>query len=1166
MKHKKTNDRQITLFLVATLLMQLAVSPAKAGIDCLRPAAYKLAQNKGGLSNKLKTSSGGNTKNSGSKLLPFNLGTEGTYTRNYHDHLTNARIRRDIRNERYSTITIGKGGAYKFKQATNAQAQDHGLIHRLDEIAEAIENNQLTIINGDINIILLESIDGSRDAVHPHLLTSRGNDWQVAHAGSHEGEGQYIYMTRAFFTDASVDTLIKVLMLESKHSKQRYDDRRHNHPLQGDDFDMYHQMLLSEIEPLVAEETDIVRQLDVLNTAQIGVNYSDVGIIRKYLEDALKELRHLKCAPVIEHIAKHKLQLFREALQDTTSAQAITAVWGAISFELQMLSYNFKEIAENAWMKLFFKRAEFITQSISDYTAAYGLENIDGVESGIAVGPLKIIDVSPKLAAANPDKTYDQLLMIVLDQELSRLTGDEIVVVPYLPEHTPFIKARALITSIALGDHVKAAARGQAKREGFIVPYGVVPNGVQILKTLAANENEKVLLTINEKRGLHIRTASAEEISKEASGDYKTPYEHVSIALPRARTDTTQTYFRLADIDRYFVCIGGPKACHLGHWLNHKGNAIDGIMIPYAFYHRFLKHNSSFWRSKDFPRTIRRLSRKAREEMQQNPELARRMLRKIQQLIVSAKIPEDELTVIRQALTEYEGKYGASTFYIRSAFNFEDLEEDDCAGVYETIMAVDIDEIVDAETGETMLERALKEVMAAKWKEAALRKRIEEGISEEDVYPSISIHPTAIASLSGTMYTVDTSAQGYNKTEISGNFGQGNTSVDGLGYPATATVNKVTREVDMDKAFSEKEIRSDVDDHGNIVDKYLSLEDKETPVFDESTALGLSGMAKEVEAAYHYRPQQIEWLILKSTGEEYITQIRPYPEMQMSFIDKMIYDQFLENLARIPAEQLSAIMALKKAHDIEGLYQALEPSKTNNEIRDNKQLLIQMVQSAEYIYDLAANPQTRALFSDEYYMRILDIVINEPADVMAASYLMAALAQMQQPQASTELEDKIARLQIKTQGAMWHSQRIAATKVMLALGRVNEALAMTSYGINKLQHTDIMIANRLFLMINEILNMATTTEQLENVSVALEEAKHKAGMVFGDKEHNSWIEKYLQAVTYKVETKLENLNKTSSAGHSSTILAVGREPEINHPASSAIAIQHEAFTQIDLSA
>ncbi|MBI9079309.1 MAG: pyruvate, water dikinase [Pseudodesulfovibrio sp.] len=304
---------------------------------------------------------------------------------------------------------------------------------------------------------------------------------------------------------------------------------------------------------------------------------------------------------------------------------------------------------------------------------------------------------------------------------------------------------------------------------------------------------------------------------------------YVRMALELEQPEVGPPYILSLEDAASFPHLSGGKASNLGRALNEGNVPVPpGFVVTANAFNYFIDFNGL---SKDIEKRLRRIVIGDRDVLAQ-------LTGEMQELILSAEVPEEIARSIRFAVSEIIS--GDDLIAVRSSALAEDGEIS-FAGQYASELNVPPNDVLEA----------YKRVLAGKYCPRAVAYRISNGLSDRDTAMAVLILPMVDAENAGVIYSRDPDClSSDDRMGIYGVHGLGHELVDGSVSPTRAVLSR-----EETPRLSENCIP---DENG---------------LPDEETLVELGRLAMRLERAFGC-PQDIEWAE-DVTGELYILQARP---------------------------------------------------------------------------------------------------------------------------------------------------------------------------------------------------------------------------------------------------------------------------------------------------
>jgi len=253
--------------------------------------------------------------------------------------------------------------------------------------------------------------------------------------------------------------------------------------------------------------------------------------------------------------------------------------------------------------------------------------------------------------------------------------------------------------------------------------------------------------------------------------------------------------------------------------------------------------------------------------------------KKVREIILNAKFPEDLEEEIKKAYAKMEEEYYPNVdVAVRSSATAEDLPDASFAGQQETFLNI---------TGTDALIEACHKCFASLFTDRAISYRHDKGFGHFDVYLSIAVQKMvrSDSASSGVMFTIDTESGFEDVVYITGAWGLGENVVQGAVNPDEFYVFKPTlrkgfRPI-VSKRLGLKQFKMIYTDDPKEPVKNIETtpEERHTYVLSDDEILKLANWACIIEEHYG-KAMDIEWAKdgdgeKVGTGELFIVQARP---------------------------------------------------------------------------------------------------------------------------------------------------------------------------------------------------------------------------------------------------------------------------------------------------
>lgn len=321
------------------------------------------------------------------------------------------------------------------------------------------------------------------------------------------------------------------------------------------------------------------------------------------------------------------------------------------------------------------------------------------------------------------------------------------------------------------------------------------------------------------------------------------------------------------------IPLVGGKNASLGEMirnLSSKGiNIPDGFAVTADAYKYFINVNNL---NEPIKKILSDLDKSNVEELKKRGK-------KIRNLILSGKMPEDLQNAIIEAYSEMEKKYGKNVdVAVRSSATAEDLPDASFAGQQETYLNIQ---------GAQNVIQAVKKCFASLFTDRAISYRIDKGFNHFSVYLSAAVQKMIRSdkASAGVIFTIDTETGFKDVVYITGSWGLGEYVVKGVVNPDEFYVFKPTLKEGYRAIISKKLgakqqrlIYSD-DPSKPTCGVKTSSEERQKFILNDDEILTLAKWAVMIENHYG-KPMDIEWAkdgdgVTTGSGELFIVQARP---------------------------------------------------------------------------------------------------------------------------------------------------------------------------------------------------------------------------------------------------------------------------------------------------
>jgi len=321
------------------------------------------------------------------------------------------------------------------------------------------------------------------------------------------------------------------------------------------------------------------------------------------------------------------------------------------------------------------------------------------------------------------------------------------------------------------------------------------------------------------------------------------------------------------------ISLVGGKNASLGEMLQKltpKGiNIPDGFAVTSEAYKYFIKFNN-------LEETIKKILSKLDKS---NVDELKEIGKKIRNLILKGKMPDDLADLISKAYSKMEEKYGKNVdVAVRSSATAEDLPDASFAGQQETYLNI---------RGSKNVVKSVQKCFASLFTDRAISYRIDKGFDHFKVYLSAAVQKMVRSdkASSGVMFTLDTETGFREVVYITGAWGLGEYVVQGIVNPDEYYVFKPTLKKGykaiISKKLGEKQqklIYGKGPSNPTLGIK-TTLSERQRFVLSDDEIIKLAKWAILIEDHYG-KPMDIEWAkdgdgVDIGTGELFIVQARP---------------------------------------------------------------------------------------------------------------------------------------------------------------------------------------------------------------------------------------------------------------------------------------------------
>ncbi len=851
-------------------------------------------------------------------------GTAGTHSSAYYHEHTRPKIREQILSRKFVLLQYRTNG-FHATVGRNTSPLESDLMERILKMNTNSKIKDLLAQNPDIfknlKIYLFEPEEGTRDATHRHLLTAMGRNFELAFSGTNKRGEPVVYLMREALIDLDTRLLNDILTNQILLAGAR-SQAWHDAPKQPLSF--------GKFTPKAAQLLGRIQKNSIIQAEIAQVHKDDLKISGKYaIEDhmATSVLSHLSA--IVEQLpafgpAKTILNYansFSEAVNQHDFDAAIKW-WGLITYEMKDLEI---------------RASENPTPLNKQFVELLAVKLFKGISAPISEVFEKYTLDHGVFNQEGEEHGKAVGLVIVVDDPLK--VGEAfakfgngrkepvIWVLPYLPDRYDQIPGEGIIISSAVNRHATDTAKEQS------IPLAVIPNAAELLKEYNGKTG---MLRVSDTGDVRFRLAHPEEQG------IPRPKLKQMIKVPQARTDGPPIY-RLSEVDEHFVSFVGPKAAGLGKMMADRIKVPDGIILSFHFWDRFAKANQ-------LEEKIAPLWKKITVQngtIQNSDQELQGILDEIKALILKGEFPKDLLEELKQSIDQLRSENG--------------------------IEKIDFDALL----------RYIRLVFASKYKQQPVRLRIRNNTPDHEVMPAVIIQVPEKAQFAGTLYTADTISQDRNQISVMASHGQGAAVVGENGYPAAASINKITGETEPRHRESRIDQRYEIASKSffyvrssynfedliefrtaGFYESYPDKSEKETGVapirmmdvlpaerdmeiLTDQLMMRLKKQGEDIEALYDYRPQDIEWA-MNEKGEIWILQSRPM-KLDKLPAEKLMDDLILDGLGAIDFKSLQSMKAAANTGNLSELLSWFDFKKTFQELTADAGKYASRVVAARYL-------------------------------------------------------------------------------------------------------------------------------------------------------------------------------------------------------------------------
>ncbi len=311
----------------------------------------------------------------------------------------------------------------------------------------------------------------------------------------------------------------------------------------------------------------------------------------------------------------------------------------------------------------------------------------------------------------------------------------------------------------------------------------------------------------------------------------------------------------LSQIDKHDLAIAGGKGANLGEMIAAKFPVPDGFIVSAQSYYAFLEASNLKPKIRSLFSTLDK----------DDPRSLEVVSRHVEKAILSAPMPEDIITAIKQSYKLLQQTTGAKLVAVRSSATAEDLPGASFAGQQDTYLNIQ---------GESELVVAIQKAWASLFTPRAIFYREEKKFDHFKVGIAIVVQQMVESEVSGVMFSIDPVTNDKSKIIIEAIYGLGEFIVQGTVTPDHFEVDKKSLTL-LNKIIATQAIA--------LVKKGKQNKEIHIPEsrgskqkLSDTLVLHLAKLSKSLEDHYYF-PQDSEWAY---DGKKlFIVQTRPITTM-----------------------------------------------------------------------------------------------------------------------------------------------------------------------------------------------------------------------------------------------------------------------------------------------
>lgn len=342
-----------------------------------------------------------------------------------------------------------------------------------------------------------------------------------------------------------------------------------------------------------------------------------------------------------------------------------------------------------------------------------------------------------------------------------------------------------------------------------------------------------------------------------------------------------------------------------------------------------------------------------------DPESADEIATKSEKL--RTKIRETEIPEpVQRAISNALDVLGADSYAVRSSATAEDLPTASFAGMHETFLGIDQENVSEC----------VQECIASLFTERAVSYRLRNGVSHSEVAMAVVVQTMVEPEVAGVLFTADPVSGTRHIASIDANYGLGDTVVAGDVSPDNARVDRRTGEV-LEYEVGEKQLalRSGTDGQDEPSLEEVSTVRRESRALTDARLRELVELGEDVEELLG-SPQDIEWALVD--GEFMLLQSRPitalYPLPSPAPADDQLHIYFSIGHQQAMAEALPPLV-------VDWMRETVNRSVARFQSAESEQSFA--VEAGHRVY-VDLTPLLRGEVTGKIALRVLDSM-SEPA-------------------------------------------------------------------------------------------------------------------------------------------------------------------------------------------